>query len=165
MYPMQILYCGFLSISDNLNNFWEELKIRWLTEEIMKKWSPKKLVDAISYELGVGSHSCLLWWFSRYFWWSDCHEGKNLEKQDGCRGILWKNGRPKKLVNAISYEPLVGSHLNLMWWLSGYFWWSNNFWAESIKHKMDILKKKLLGKLMSLVGSHLNFMQWFCRHF
>ena len=27
----------------------------------------------------------------------------------------------KKVVCVISYEPLVGSHSNLMWWFSGHF--------------------------------------------
>ena len=38
----------------------------------------------------------------------------------GADDILKKNP-PKKLVGAVSYEPLVLSQSNLMWWLSEYF--------------------------------------------
>ena len=56
MDPIQILNGGFLGISCDPGNFWEEFT-RWLTEDILKKCLSNKLVGAISHKPLVGSHS------------------------------------------------------------------------------------------------------------
>ena len=69
MDPIKILQCGYLDISDDLINFWQEfIKNKMADGEHLKKWPPKKCVDAIYLEPLVRSYSNLIWRFSAYFW-------------------------------------------------------------------------------------------------
>ena len=55
---IKIFYAGSLGISDDLITFWEEfIKNKMADVGHLKKWPPKKLVGAISYEPLAGSHS------------------------------------------------------------------------------------------------------------
>ena len=89
------------------------LKARWLTEDISKKWPPKKLVGAISYETLVGSHSNSLGISDDLIdFWEKSIENKMAD------GGHFEKIATEELVGAISYEPFVGSHSNCMQWFS-----------------------------------------------
>ena len=59
---IQILYAGSMGISDDLITF-----LHVPDGGHFEKMAAQKVVGAISYDLLVGSHSNLTWWFSWYF--------------------------------------------------------------------------------------------------
>ena len=68
---IQISSCGSLSISDDLNNFWEKI--------ILNEMDDGEHFEKMAYQNACGRDilwtigwiAILMWWFSRYFWWSD----------------------------------------------------------------------------------------------
>ena len=86
------------------------------------RWPLKKLVGTISYYPLNGFHSNFIGGsLGISEGGSLCIFGKNSLKTRWLTEDILKKCPRKKLVGAISYIPLAGSHSNLMLWFAGYF--------------------------------------------